>query len=139
VTTLRFAVVEQFSETVLSALQKLCRHERVLLQWPQNKRECIETIAQHSQQSKCADQAFGLKGSTDPRARPMTVSKDLSLSPDLISERRQTGPRDAPLVFGVGAFDGLSTHSIPMPLNETESIDSGQVCLMGRRGCRLGE
>jgi len=41
---------------------RVCRHERVLLQCLKISEKCIETIAQHSQQSKCADQAFGLKG-----------------------------------------------------------------------------
>jgi hypothetical protein len=61
----------------------------------------------------------------------MTVLEELSLSPDLVNERRQAVRSTRQLVFGVGALYGLSTHSIPMPLNETESIDSGQVCLMG--------
>jgi len=33
------------------------------------------------------------------------------------------------VTFGVKALYGLSKQSIPMPLNETEHIESGQVCL----------
>jgi len=69
----------------------------------------------------------------------MTVVEDLLLSPELITERRQAVRTTRQLVFGVGALYGLSTHSIRMPLNETESIDSGQVCIMGDPDAQLAQ
>jgi hypothetical protein len=61
----------------------------------------------------------------------MTAIESLELSPEMIAARRRTVRKARQVVFRVGALYGLSTHSISMPLNERESIESGQVCLMG--------
>jgi hypothetical protein len=51
-----------------------------------------------------------------------------SLSVEEVAARR-SAPRDAEQVmFALKALYGLSTHSVRLPLNETESIDSGQIC-----------
>ncbi len=61
----------------------------------------------------------------------MTVTEELLLSPEILTERR-TRPRTArQVIFSVTALYGLSKRSIPMPLNEVESIESGQICLTG--------
>ncbi|HET7437558.1 MAG TPA: hypothetical protein VFN10_22830 [Thermoanaerobaculia bacterium] len=60
----------------------------------------------------------------------MTILDDVLLSPDIIAERRAKTAVSRNVIFGLSALYGLSTHSIPMPLNEYESIDSGQVSLM---------
>ena len=61
----------------------------------------------------------------------MAAIESLELSPEMIAARRRTVREARQVVFRVGALYGLSTHSISMPLNERESIESGQVCLMG--------
>lgn len=60
----------------------------------------------------------------------MTAIESLELSPEIIAERRRTVRTARHVVFRVSALYGLSTHGISMPLNESESIESGQVCLM---------
>jgi hypothetical protein len=51
-----------------------------------------------------------------------------SLTVDEVAARRQA-PRSAEQVmFAVKALYGLSEHSVRLPLNATESIDSGQIC-----------
>lgn len=58
---------------------------------------------------------------------PSTQSRG-SLTLDEVTARRQA-PRSAETVmFAVRALYGLSEHSVLLPLNETESIDSGQIC-----------
>jgi hypothetical protein len=46
----------------LTALQKCADTNACFSNGLKISEKCIETIAQHSQHSKCADQAFGLKG-----------------------------------------------------------------------------
>src|ERR1051326_8465191 len=60
----------------------------------------------------------------------MTVIDDLQLSPDIIAERRTRVSTSERVIFGLSALYGLSTHTIQMPLNEHESVESGQVSLM---------
>ena len=60
----------------------------------------------------------------------MTVTDDILLSPDILAERRARAHTSTEVIFGLSALYGLSTHSIRMPLNEYESIESGQVSLM---------
>jgi len=51
-----------------------------------------------------------------------------SLTVEEVAARRQA-PRSAEQVmFAVRALYGLSEHSVRLPLNTTESIDSGQIC-----------
>jgi hypothetical protein len=60
----------------------------------------------------------------------MTALDDLLLSPDIITERRARTQTSRQVIFGLSGLYGLSTHSIRMPVNEHESIESGQVSLM---------
>lgn len=53
-----------------------------------------------------------------------------SLTRETVQKRREEAPLGQRVMFRVAALYGLSTHSIPMPLNESESIDSGQVTIM---------
>jgi hypothetical protein len=51
-----------------------------------------------------------------------------SLSVEAVAARRQA-PRSAEQVmFAIKALYGLSTHSVRLPLNAWETIDSGQIC-----------
>lgn len=51
------------------------------------------------------------------------------LSEAVIEARRNAPPMADRVIFGVKALYGLSRQSIDMPLNETEKIESGQICL----------
>jgi hypothetical protein len=61
----------------------------------------------------------------------MTVTEELLLSPEILAERRSRTRTARQVIFSVTALYGLSKCSIPMPLNETESVESGQICLTG--------
>jgi hypothetical protein len=56
----------------------------------------------------------------------MAIHVSPELTPELLAERRRSQPGNQ-VVFGLKAVYGISTHSITMPLNERESIESGQV------------
>jgi len=51
-----------------------------------------------------------------------------SLSVEAVAARRRASRTAEQVMFAVKALYGLSTHSVRLPLNETESIDSGQIC-----------
>jgi len=58
-----------------------------------------------------------------------------TFNPDLTAEavekrRNEVRPVDR-VIFGVSGLYGLSRGSVKMPLNRTETFDSGQVCLQG--------
>jgi hypothetical protein len=58
---------------------------------------------------------------------PLTQPRG-SLTVDDVAARRRS-PRSAERVmFAVKALYGLSEHSVRLPLNATDSIDSGQIC-----------
>lgn len=61
----------------------------------------------------------------------MTVTDDLLLSPEILTERRTRVRTTRQVIFSVTALYGLSRQSIRMPLNERESIESGQICMTG--------
>ena len=65
--------------------------------------------------------------------------EELLLSPEIITERWNAVLATRQTVFSVGALYGLSTHSIALPVNETESIESGQVCLMTDADSTIGD
>jgi hypothetical protein len=48
---------------------------------------------------------------------------------DSIADRRNSQRAAERVTFGVKALYGLSTESIALPLNDSETIDSGQVCI----------
>lgn len=51
------------------------------------------------------------------------------LSEETIALRRNAPQTADRVMFGVKALYGLSRQSIDLPLNETEKIESGQICL----------
>lgn len=64
-----------------------------------------------------------------------TISQDVTFNPELTAEaiekrRNRIGKIDR-VVFGVAGLYGLSRGSVKMPLNRTETFDSGQVCIQG--------
>lgn len=54
---------------------------------------------------------------------------DVMLSPEAVAARRANHTVPHTVVFMVKALYGLSKESVRMPLNETESIESGQMCV----------
>jgi hypothetical protein len=62
-----------------------------------------------------------------------TVTQDVAFNPELtpeaIEKRRKAIQAVDRVVFGVSALYGLSRESVKMPLNRTETFDSGQVCI----------
>jgi hypothetical protein len=64
-----------------------------------------------------------------------TIMQDAAFNPELTAEaierrRNKVGKIDR-VVFGVAGLYGLSKDSVKMPINRTESFDSGQVCIQG--------
>lgn len=53
----------------------------------------------------------------------------MELTMDAITTRRNSSKLAQQVMFRVRALYGLSHQSIQMPLNETEAIESGQVCV----------
>ena len=53
----------------------------------------------------------------------------MTLSVEVITARRNNLKAIQKVTFGVRALYDLSRQSIKMPLNETEAIESGQVCV----------
>lgn len=51
------------------------------------------------------------------------------LSQEAVATRRAKEKHISQVVFSVRALYGLSRASVPFPLNETESIESGQICV----------
>lgn len=51
------------------------------------------------------------------------------LTTEAIEERRNSRDVVQRVMFRVKALYGLSKHSVPMPLNKSEAIDSGQICV----------
>lgn len=56
-------------------------------------------------------------------------TENLSLTAELIESRIRAVAPVQRVIFGVSALYGLSTSSVPMPLNADETFDSGQICL----------
>lgn len=54
---------------------------------------------------------------------------DLRLDPAEVRSRRDNGRKPQRVLFGVKALYGLSPESVPFPVSETETIESGQVCI----------
>jgi len=52
-----------------------------------------------------------------------------TLTPELVSERRHALKSIRRVTFRVTALYGLSRESVALPLNETEFLQSGQVCI----------
>lgn len=59
----------------------------------------------------------------------MSVHVSPELTPELVATRKHA-PLGNQVVFGVKALYGLSPRSVTMPLNERESIESGQIAAM---------
>src|SRR5215831_12559738 len=59
----------------------------------------------------------------------MSVHVSPELTPDLVAARKHA-PLGNQVVFGVKALYGLSPRSVTMPLNERETIESGQIAAM---------
>ena len=57
------------------------------------------------------------------------IAEDAVLTAEAIASRRQSPKLIQRVTFAVKALYGLSKQSVPMPLNETESIESGQICV----------
>jgi hypothetical protein len=53
------------------------------------------------------------------------------LTAEVIEQRRNKAKKIDRVVFGVTGLYGLSRESVKMPINRTESFDSGQVCIQG--------
>jgi hypothetical protein len=64
-----------------------------------------------------------------------TVTPDAAFNsefnPDAITNRRNKTVKTDRVVFSVTGLYGLSRDSVKMPLNRTETFDSGQVCIQG--------
>jgi len=58
----------------------------------------------------------------------MSVHVSPELTPALLDARRQVRSGNQ-VVFGIKAVYGLSTHDVTMPLNERDSIESGQIAV----------
>lgn len=59
----------------------------------------------------------------------MAIAADEALTVEQILARRAAEKAVRRVTFGVKALYGLSTESVRLPLNETESIESGQICI----------
>lgn len=57
------------------------------------------------------------------------IEEDILLTAEAIENRRNSAGSVQRVIFGVSALYGLSTSSVPMPLNTDETFDSGQICL----------
>jgi hypothetical protein len=57
------------------------------------------------------------------------ITIDSILTPQEVAARRDAPRPVQRVVFGVKSLYGLSSHSIQIPLNQTESIDTGQICI----------
>jgi hypothetical protein len=62
-------------------------------------------------------------------ATPVELLSEVELLPEEVLARREKPRSSQRILFGVQALYGLSAHSITMPLNPDERIDSGQVCV----------
>jgi hypothetical protein len=59
----------------------------------------------------------------------MSVTINPDLTPEAVAARRDAPGVGNQVVFGVKALYGLSLQSISMPVNERESIQSGQIAV----------
>lgn len=59
----------------------------------------------------------------------VVIEREIPLTREAVEARRLKQNRAQLVTFSVKALYGLSRHSIQMPLNETEHIESGQICL----------
>jgi hypothetical protein len=58
----------------------------------------------------------------------MSVHVSPELTPDLVAARKHAPP-GSQVVFGLKAVYGLSPRSVTMPINERETIESGQIAI----------
>jgi hypothetical protein len=61
--------------------------------------------------------------------RIQVVTSTASLNPEDVRARRHAHQPPTRLAFGVRGLYGLSRESVPFPLNRSESIESGQICV----------
>src|SRR6266545_3441641 len=58
----------------------------------------------------------------------MSIQVSPELTPELVAARKHAPPGNQ-VVFGLKGMYGLSQRSISMPLNERESVESGQIAV----------
>ena len=58
----------------------------------------------------------------------MSIDISPELTPELVAARKQAPPGSR-VIFGLKGVYGLSPRSIEMPINERESIESGQIAI----------
>src|SRR3989440_9750005 len=58
----------------------------------------------------------------------MSVDISPELTPELVAARRHAPPGNT-VIFGLKGVYGLSPRSIQMPINERESIETGQITI----------
>lgn len=59
----------------------------------------------------------------------MLTTAEETLTREALAHRRERPTLARQVAFRISALYGLSLESIPMPLNESESLESGQVCI----------